>query len=243
MRGAQKTPLAISLQNAAQKKVTDAIALLGKALPAQVVSIDATGTIVTVNFLVQTSLFTLPNVQCPLATSEYQRAPIQPGCKGQVFPSDVYMGGVTGLGGGNADLSLPGNLSALTFFPVGNTGFSATDDANAYVLYGPDGVILRDSQSRIKLKLQPTVAEIDLPAGVPLVVNGNVVINGGLALSGKITAPDGVSTYAEAIETAGAIIAGFGTGDQVGVQTHTHNQPNDSHGDTEQPVDAPNAGT
>ena len=241
-RNAQKTPLAISLQNLGQKKAQDAVALLGKSLPAQVISIDNTGTIVTVKFLVQTRLFTLPNIQCPLATSEYARAPIQPGCKGEVFPSDVYTGGVSGLGGGNADLSLPGNLSALTFFPVGNTGFGPTDDPNAYVLYGPDGVILRDSQSLIKLRLQPALAVLDLPAGVSFVINGNVIINGGLALGGRITSAIG-GTYMQAIETAGGITAGFGTGDSVTLQGHTHNQNPDSHGDDEEPVLAPNAGT
>lgn len=41
----------------------------------------------------------------------------------------------------------------------------------------------------------------------------------------------------------GAIIAGFGTVGQVGMTTHTHTQPQDSHGDSEQPTNAPTAGT
>jgi phage gp45-like len=45
------------------------------------------------------------------------------------------------------------------------------------------------------------------------------------------------------LHVTGAIIAGFGGVDQVGVQTHTHKQGNDSHGDTEVPTDAPTAGT
>src|SRR6202043_2402266 len=118
-----------------------------------------------------------------------------------------------------ADLSLPGNLSALVFIPVGNTGFSDTDDPNAYVLYGPDGVILRDSQSRIKLRLQIAVAELDLPAGVPLVINGDVIIKGGLALGGKITSVIG-GTYMEDIQTAGNVIAAYGGISSVGLLTH-----------------------
>lgn len=161
----QKTPFAISLENTGQRKVQDAIALLGKALPAQVVSIDGTGTIVTVQFLVQTSLFTLPNVECGLATSEYQRAPIQKGCKGVVFPADVALGGVTGLGGGVADLSLPANLSAIMFFPSGNTGFAATDNANAYVLYGPDGAIIRTGDKTSSVTISGTGAAFKIPLG------------------------------------------------------------------------------
>ena len=239
----QKTPLAFSLQVGAQQKVQDAVALLGKALPAEVVSIDETGTIVTVQFLVQTNLFTLPNIQCPLATSEYSRAPIQAGCKGQVFPSDVYNGGVSGLGGGVADLSLPGNLTALTFFPVGNTGFSPTDDPNKYLIYGPDGAIIRTLSKLTIFDINDLTPTITLPAGVPLRIVGSVVIEGGLALGGKITAVDGVGTYPEPIQTAGAVIAGYGTGDQVGLQTHGHTQGPDSHGDTEEAIGAPTPGT
>lgn len=45
------------------------------------------------------------------------------------------------------------------------------------------------------------------------------------------------------LRVTGAIIAGYGGADQVGLQTHTHTQAADSHGDTEQPTAAPTAGT
>lgn len=41
----------------------------------------------------------------------------------------------------------------------------------------------------------------------------------------------------------GEIYRGYGTGDQVSLGAHTHNQGVDSRGDTEQPTNAPNAGT
>lgn len=41
----------------------------------------------------------------------------------------------------------------------------------------------------------------------------------------------------------GVVIAGFGGGDQVGLQTHIHSQGNDSNGDTEVPTNAPTRGT
>ena len=46
-----------------------------------------------------------------------------------------------------------------------------------------------------------------------------------------------------ALRVTGGITAGFGGSDQVGLQTHVHAQPNDSHGDTEQPTNAPTAGS
>lgn len=45
------------------------------------------------------------------------------------------------------------------------------------------------------------------------------------------------------LNATGAVIAGFGSGDQVGLQTHTHKQGDDSHGDIEVPTDAPTGGT
>lgn len=45
------------------------------------------------------------------------------------------------------------------------------------------------------------------------------------------------------VHATGAVIAGYGGADQVGLQTHTHAQAPDSHGDTEQPTNAPTAGT
>ena len=41
----------------------------------------------------------------------------------------------------------------------------------------------------------------------------------------------------------GEITRGFGTDDSVTVGQHTHNQPPDSHGDTEETTNKPNAGT
>ncbi len=41
------------------------------------------------------------------------------------------------------------------------------------------------------------------------------------------------------LQVTGAVIAGFGGGDQVGLQTHTHSQSPDSHGDDEEDTNAP----
>ena len=45
------------------------------------------------------------------------------------------------------------------------------------------------------------------------------------------------------LRVTGAIIAGYGSGDQVGLLTHTHAQPDDSAGDGESETHAPTAGT
>lgn len=56
-------------------------------------------------------------------------------------------------------------------------------------------------------------------------------------------ASSGPWTHTGDFHATGAVIAGFGTSDQVGVQTHTHTQNNDSAGDTEPPTNAPTGGT
>ena len=45
------------------------------------------------------------------------------------------------------------------------------------------------------------------------------------------------------LHVSGAVIAGYGGGDQIGLQTHKHTQPNDGRGDSEQPTNPPTAGT
>jgi hypothetical protein len=239
---AQKTAIALGLENATQRKVLDAIALDGKALPAAVVSVSNNGWIVTVSFAVNAAPYTLPKVQCGVGMSKYSREPLQPGDQGLVVPADVTMGGVNGLGSGTADLTQPGNLSALTFIPASNANFPAPIDQNANELQGPTGVILHDLAQTIVLYIQPGLAKLVLPAGLPFVVEGNMVVNGGLQLSGPITAVGG-GTYAEPIQTSGDVVAGYGGGDQVSQLNHTHEYNDPDGASTPAQTNAPTPGT
>lgn len=163
---AQKTPLGISLNRWGRGKAMDAIQELGKSLPATVVSVM--GSIVQVKFEVQ-SKFTLSNVTIPLIGCEYARPPIQPGCRGFVIAADAYLGGMSGIGGGVADLTPPANLTALVFAPIGNRGWT-TVDPNAYVIYGPNGVVLKSQDGATTLTLTP--------GGVVVTTGGDFVVNG-----------------------------------------------------------------
>jgi hypothetical protein len=181
----QKTPLAYSLQRFTQAKVLDAIQQLGKALPASVVSIN--NQIVTVKFEVNAAPFTLPNVTVPLAGPQYARPPTQVGDYGVVFPADARLGGINGLGSGVASLTAPANLSALVFFPIGNATWTATPDANAYVLYGPNGVILRDTDNHSSLVLDPNNVTITAQTTITLQVGGHSIVidSSGVTIDGK----------------------------------------------------------
>lgn len=167
MHNVQKLPFVVSLNAAIERKVQDAIQLLGKALPASVVSVS--NSIVTVKFEIN-SAFTLPNVAVPLAGPQYIRYPIQVGDPGVVLPADAYLGGVSGMGGGVADLSIPANLSALVFLPIANKNWTATDDPNAIVLYGPDGSIIRTTSGTCKVAVNSSGVTITLPSGKSVVI-------------------------------------------------------------------------
>jgi hypothetical protein len=98
---------------------------------------------------------------------------------GVAFPASVYIGGVSGLGGGVATMALQGNLSCLVWFPIGNKAFSAVDP-QAVTIYGPNGVVLRDSNSEASIALTPT--------GISLNCGGHsIVINStGVTIDGKV---------------------------------------------------------
>jgi hypothetical protein len=202
----QKTPHLQSLNRIAYKGGANSTAVLGKTLPCSVTKVQ--GSVVTVKFEINAAPFTLPPATMPVFGPEYIRYPIQVGCKGMAIAANAYLGGMSGLGVGVATLAEPPNLSALVFLPFGNVDFSAVD-GNALVLYGPDGVVIRDIDSNCVLTLRD----------------------------------DGIATLQGNLHVTGAIIAGFGTGDQVGLQTHGHPQGADSHGDSEEPTGSPIPGT
>ena len=180
---AQKTPLARSLNRFVEQKVHSYMQTVGRtSLPASVTAVN--GSIVTVSFQV-TSPYTLPTVTVPIIGSEYIRLPIQVGCTGMVLQADAYLGGVTGLGGGMADLSIPANLSSLVFLPLGSKKFSTTDNPNAIVLYGPDGGILRTMDKTCSVNASSSGVAITVPAGKTVNISNLPVSSAGL-ISGDL---------------------------------------------------------
>jgi len=169
---AQKTPLQRSLNIFAERKVREAIQLLGKGLPCSVVEVLSSEltSIVTVKFeLSPTKVpFTLPQVTVPMFGPEWIRYPTQPGDTGVVIPFDARLGGITGLGAGLADLTMPANLGALVFMPIANANWDAPEDENKIILYGPNGAILRSKSGMAKVEV--TASEVQI-TGV-LKING-----------------------------------------------------------------------
>jgi hypothetical protein len=129
-----------SANQLAINRARQAIENTGRALPCRVVGVN--GSIVTVAFEVNAAPFTLPNITIPKSESNWIREPTQVGDFGRTVPADAYLGGVSGLGGGVATLTRPGNLSALVFEPISNKD-SPPIDPNASQVQGPNGAIIR----------------------------------------------------------------------------------------------------
>ena len=171
-----KTPLAVSLNEFSKSKFDDFLQSKGRALPCVITAV--TGAIVTVKFEI-TGPFTLPQVKMPIAESVYGRMPIQVGDKGVALTGDVYLGGVSGLGGGVASFTQQSNLSTLIFFPIGSTAWPAVDQ-NAYTLtgVGASGVVLRSGDLSVTLTLTANGIAINLNGHSLTVTNGDVIADG-----------------------------------------------------------------
>jgi len=210
-----KNPLFRSLSNATQTKILDAITLSGKALPCHVIS--AQGAMITVAFDLQ-STYTLPQITIPLFGPVYIRYPIQPGDLGIVIPADARLGYTSGQGGGLADLSQPANLAALVFLPIGNTQWSAVDP-NAVTIYGPNGVVLRDTGSHSTFVLTPTTITCVSPNQIQL-QSGSTTMT--LTPSGwSITGTDGSlsdGSHTTSVSLMNSVWASL----ETWANTHTH---------------------
>jgi hypothetical protein len=204
-----------STNQLAINRAQQAILNLGRALPCRVVAVS--GAIVTVAFEVNAAPFTLPNITIPKAESNWIRMPTQVGDFGMTMPSDAYLGGVSGLGGGVATLSRPSNLSALVFVPVSNKN-SPPIDQDAAQIQGPNGVINRTTsgipssvvtntsgttvtfgtntvvvnETEIALNFGPTTSLVLNEAGITMTSNGQTFTWGGTAATSTlpINAPD-----------------------------------------------------
>lgn len=134
-----------------------------------------------------------------------------------------------------------------TVFPDGTAlTVNATGDIPATYrhIVGAD-----QKQERREFTQAERVPTIPTPFTVKLATASGVTVEisptGAITITGPttmvITVPT-VTIHGD-LDVTGHVTAGFGTGDQVGLQSHTHTQGVDSHGDTEAPVNPPTPGT
>ncbi len=221
MSTSTKKPLQQTLPRALKAQGNEDRQLTGQEWPCTV--IDVQGAIVTVVFEVESD-FTLPRVTCAIAESRYVRLPVQEGDKGFVTSASTRLGGVTGLGAGLAPLSLPGNLGALVFVPLGNKAWT-TIDPDAVVIQAPNGakILTDDGASEIIVDTDQVkviqgattvtisggnihvVAPGDITVDCPdTTINGDLTVNGAVTISETI-AVTGNATFEADVSVTGAV--------------------------------------
>ena len=148
MNSAQKLPLQRSLSAIAQNGAQQAVSLLGKSLPASIVSIN--GAIAKIKFEVLSG-YNLPEIEVPIAGSQYVREPLQAGDKGFLISCNSSVQAVSGMGENVADISDQANLSALIFVPIGNKNWKGVN-GKMLVLTGLSDVMIRDDSHQVQLE-------------------------------------------------------------------------------------------
>lgn len=182
-----KTPLPISLNQMAGQRGADRQQAASKGIPCQITARN--GQVVTVSFQMQVGgvggPFTLVQADYPIGgSSPTDWYPYKVGTNGLLLPSDFYLGGVTGRGGGTADYSQRGNLASLAFFPIANTSMTPPGgDADKRGVTGPNGVYLGTDDGSVAVT-------VDEAGSVTIKVGGKTwVFNAsGLTLSNSVIA-------------------------------------------------------
>ena len=237
----QRVPFVRSIQESALRKAQQVIEITGKNLPATVKTVMIG--CVEVQFAVSVVGRNFPTVVVPMggaAGSQFIRVPVQVGTKGWVKAADARLGGMSGLGATNTDLTPPANLSALVFEPIGNVAWPAMEDVNQLELMGQDGVLIKSTANKewygqwtttgVTISNKAGTASISWNGTAweikgPVMFDSIVTMEAGLALSGNITAPGG-GTLAANILTTGNVEAGVGGADHVTLQLHQHSALN-----------------
>lgn len=174
-----KRALPFTLNDFSGQKTEDRVQILGKALPGHVTAVN--GQFVTIAFDIDAAPFTLPQVTMPIHTTVYDWIPVQEGDYGVAVPGDVYLGGVSGVGG-TADLSRRGNLSTLWFHPIASKAWQPPGgDPNKRVVQGPKGAIVQDSGGKTVVVVDGSNVTITVPSGKTVTVS-----SGGTAQAVKL---------------------------------------------------------
>lgn len=136
------------------------------------------------------------------------------------------------------------DLSDAMFLPgsLSQSQKVSSPSADSMQLRAADGETVVDLKSgRIRCTADNGATSLEVTPGQTK-VTGNLVVEGNMQISGDFKDLAGTGPYNKDIKTSGDVIAKVGAG-QVALSTHTHTQPNDSHGDVESPTAAPTGGT
>jgi hypothetical protein len=147
----------------------------GYALPCRVVSVS--GSIVTVAFEIQDDTLTIPQVTIPKAESQWIRTPTQIDEYGVTLPADAYLGGISGLGGGTANMTRRGNLSSLVYVPCANKSYPSVNPNVAYIA-GPAGAVIQTQDGTSSVVVNDSGITLTFGSKVVSLSNAGFTIDG-----------------------------------------------------------------
>lgn len=209
MSNSQKFSYLNSLSNLVHAATEDADAIKGRALPCHVVAVA--GAIVTVQFDILPGAVQFPQVTIPVMGFEYIRYPIKSGDKGVTISADVSLRGISNLGTGMADLSVPASMTALFFVPLASANWPA-EDPDKVTVYAPNGALI---------KTQDGESLVNVESGAVTTQAEKVTLRGKLFFDGPITQSDaGKGTEAKLI---GPVTVELDvTASKISLVGHTH---------------------
>lgn len=145
---ALKTPFALSLITAADRRADNFRQSAAKSMPVKVTKVDKD--FVTVSFEPQNGIWSLPQMKLPQSFSRYGREPTQVGDMGYAVPADYNTQTLTGLGGSYTNFYPKGNLTPLSFQPFSKTQDETRDYDQYTMTGGPKGVKIIQSTQQPK---------------------------------------------------------------------------------------------
>jgi hypothetical protein len=172
MSDAHKVPLARTLPQFARGQARVELGKIGLRLPGHVVAVS--GPIVTVNFDVEG--IQIQQMTMAAAMSKYCRSPIQVGDLGYATTADAYLGAVTGLGAGTADMTQRGNLSCLVWVPLGNKNWSAVDSTSMHLESANGQFTVDVANGGITMAYEGTTL-FQINSSGQVIINGRVFMN------------------------------------------------------------------
>jgi len=198
---AQKRFHGRDLHEFGDKKTQDWLQRTPKSVPCTVTAVEYP--FVTVQVNMNAAPFTLPKIKVPQSQSAYFREPTQVGDQGFLEIADYYLGGVSGLGGGVADLTPRGNLSTGVYRPITRASFSPMVDPNKAQVQGPEGVVIQDDGGHCVITVTPTTITIVDESGNEVVMKSGelclVPAPGGTVYLGGDPAVEGSYAYVDTV--------------------------------------------
>jgi len=185
----------------------------GWELPCTVVDVvkDADGKtidgFVQVNFEISGLATPFPNIIVPVIGWRYIRYPIQKGDAGITISINTDTKNISGLTSGQASLTSSGNLGpTLAFLPIMQASMAVSDNAQAVIVVGPEGAIIRDDNSNSVVTIAPTGIKLQSGSSyIQIDHNGAIDIEG---TSVMIMGKDFLSHHHGGVSTGGSNTGG-----------------------------------